>query len=270
MYRYIEFLIKTFTSILLLVLTSLAYAKQLSPIESQIVQHVALNQEQQLAFLEQLVNLKSPTDNIKDVINVGEIVRQEFEKIGFTTFWINSPQSIGKAGTLIAEHKGTQGKHLLLISHLDTVLTNEKSFKKFQRANNLATGTGIIDDKGGISVILYALKALHETHSLDHAYITVVLTGDEEDSGQPTSISRKALFNAASHSDIALDFEWAVSNDTATIARRGITDGNLQLRATRAIHLKFSAKLLAMAQFMNCHVSLTLCAYNFKMKNILL
>ena len=55
--------------------------------------------------------------------------------------------------------------------------------------------------------------------------ITVVLTGDEEDSRKPTGTSRKPLFTAAQHSDVALGFEWGTLPNTATIARRKLPTG---------------------------------------------
>ena len=37
--------------------------------------------------------------------------------------------------------------------------------------------------------------------------VTLVFTGDEEDTGKPYEVSRAALFEAASRSDVALAFE---------------------------------------------------------------
>ncbi len=107
-------------------------------------------------------------------------------------------------------------------------------FKNLVRNGNSAIGPGVIDDKGGDIVILYALKALKDAQALNNANITVVLTGDEEDSGKPTAISRKALKDAAKGCVAALEFEWAISLDTATIARRGISGWELQTRGKEA------------------------------------
>ena len=128
-----------------------------------------------------------------------------------------------RAGTLVAEHSCTKGKRVLIIGHLDTVFTKESPFQKFERHGDKATGPGVIDDKGGDVIILYALKSLQNANVLSDMNITVVLTGDEEDSGKPTSISRKPLFAAAQRSDVALGFEWTTLPNTATIARHGAT-----------------------------------------------
>lgn len=95
-----------------------------------------------------------------------------------------------RANTLVARHPGTQGQRILLIGHLDTVFTVDSPFQSFSRHGDIAKGPGVIDDKGGDIVILYALKALAEAKLLSDRDITVILTGDEEDSG---TIARRGI-----------------------------------------------------------------------------
>lgn len=210
------------------------FAAELSPVEQHIVQYVEQQQKQQLALLERLVNKNSGTTNIQGVRATGNMLEPLFKQMGFTTRWVNEPTSMHRAPTFIAERIGTKGKRLLLIGHLDTVFPKNSPFQQFTRQGNIAKGPGIVDDKGGDVVILYALKALHASHLLDNTTIRVVLTGDEEDSGKPTSISRKPLFDAAKQSDIALDFECDISQDTATIGRRGISMWAIKTKGVQA------------------------------------
>lgn len=191
-------------------------------IENKVISYLKIQTPEQIALLEQLVNINSGTTNTAGVHQVGELVRKQFDDLGFKTYWIEEPANMHRAGTLIAQHEGDKGKRVLLIGHLDTVFSPDSPFQGYKKQGKWATGPGVIDDKGGIVVLLYALKALQKAHALEHAQITVLLTGDEEDSGKPTSISRKPLIDAAKNSDIALDFEWSINQDTATIARRGI------------------------------------------------
>lgn len=200
----------------------------LTPQEIQIRDDVLHQDKAQLNWLERLVNINSGTANLKGVRQVGELLIPEFEKMGFKTRWVEEPPNMKRAPTLIAERKGDQGKRLLLISHLDTVFPKNSSYQKFQLNKNSAKGPGVLDDKGGLVVVLFALKALHNAHALENTNITVVMTGDEEDSGKPTSISRKPLIDVAKESDIALDFESAITINTATIARRGISNWTIE------------------------------------------
>lgn len=209
-------------------------AASLSPVEKQISSYITQQKDQQLSLLAKLVNINSGTENIVGVRKVGDILRLQFEQLGFNTQWVEEPTYMHRAATLVAEHKGSIGKKILLIGHLDTVFPKDSLFQKFERHDNIATGPGVIDDKGGDLVILYALKALQATHALDKVTITVVLTGDEEESGKPAAISRKPLFDVAHHSDVALDFECAITMETATIARRGITNWTLEAQGNEA------------------------------------
>ncbi len=209
--------------IFILLLTKVSLAASLSSTEANISDYLAHQTQPQLALLEKLVNINSGTTNLEGVHRVGEIVRHELDELGFKTRWEEEPAEMKRAGTLIAERQGKKGKRLLLIGHLDTVFAPNSPFQRFELGKNSAKGPGVIDDKGGVVVILYALKALQEVHALDDRSITVVLTGDEEDSGKPTSISRKPLIEAARGSDVALDFEPTVTLNSATIGRRGVS-----------------------------------------------
>lgn len=193
---------------------------QISAKEGIVSNYLAEKKDEQLLFLEKLVNINSGTQNIEGVQKITEILRPEFEALGFKTRVEELPAKMQRASTLIAERKGKSGKKLLLIAHMDTVFPKDSPFQKFERRGNMATGPGIIDNKGGIAVILYALKALHATRTLDDASIAVVLTGDEENNGKPASVSRKHLIELAKRSDVVLDFEPTV-RDHASIGRRG-------------------------------------------------
>lgn len=223
---------KPFTTTSLLLLSiyffQICHASPLLPAEMQIHNYVIAQQPAALTLLEKLVNINSGTLNIAGVRQVGDVLRPEFEKLGFKTRWVEEPKSMQRAATLVAERQGSAGKRLLLIGHLDTVFPKTSPFQRFEKQGEIAKGPGVIDDKGGDVVILYALKALASIHALDDATITVVLTGDEEDSGKPTNISRQPLIDAAKHSDVALDFEWSLGLDTATIARRGISHWKIE------------------------------------------
>jgi glutamate carboxypeptidase len=136
------------------------------------------------------------------------------------------PAEMKRAGHLLAEKSGSKGKRVLLLGHLDTVLSGEK----FRREGNKAFGTGSSDMKAGDVVLYFALKALHDTGALKDASVIVLLTGDEEDTGDPVEVSRGDMMAAAKRSDLALSFENGGSN-VATVARRGSSDWLLEVTA---------------------------------------
>ena len=205
---------------------TLASAQKISPEEQKLVDYIDAHASQATALLEKTVNIESPTENLTGVRQVGAIFKAEFESLGFTTRWINMPVEMKRAGHLLAEKKGTKGKRVLLLGHIDTVLKGEK----FRREGNKAFGTGSSDMKAGDVVLYFALKALRDTGALKDASIIVMLTGDEEDSGDPVELSRGDMIAAARRSDLALSFENGGSN-IATVARRGSSDWTLEVTA---------------------------------------
>lgn len=202
------------------------YAQKISPEEQKLVDYIDANVNDANALLEKIVNIESPTENLAGVKQVGAVFKAEFASLGFSARWINMPAEMKRAGHLLAEKNGTKGKRVLLLGHLDTVLHGEK----FKRDGNKAFGTGSSDMKAGDVVLLFALKALRETGVLKDASVIVLLTGDEEDSGDPVEISRRDMVDAAKRSDLVLSFENGGSN-IATVARRGSSDWTLEVTA---------------------------------------
>lgn len=179
-------------------------------------------------LLERLVNQNSGTLNADGVRAVGEMVRQELEPLGFEVRWIDMGET-GRAGHLVATHAGP-GRNVLLIGHLDTVFETDSPFQRFTREGGRATGPGIGDDKGGVVVIVAALRAMQTAGTLDDANVTVVLTGDEERPGSPLEIARRDLIEAGRAADYALEFEnLAVEDgrDFGTVARRSSSSWTL-------------------------------------------
>ena len=86
------------------------------------------------------------------------------------------------------------------------------------------------DDKGGVVIIIGALRAMHAAGSLRDADIKVILTGDEESAGTPLQAARADLVAAGKWADVALEYEGLIvdgGQDYATVARRGVTDWEL-------------------------------------------
>jgi glutamate carboxypeptidase len=208
---------------LFLMLTSLiASAQTLTPVQQKIVDAVNRDQETSVLLLERLVNINSGTLNPAGVKKVAAVLRPEFEALGFQCRFIPMDE-VHRAGHLVAERKGTHGKRVLLIGHMDTVFEPDSPFQKFVRTGNTASGPGTADMKGGLAIMISALNALHSAGALEGANITVFLTGDEERHGDPVSISRRDLIAAGKQSDAALEFEGGVrvqGHDEASISRR--------------------------------------------------
>ena len=219
------------SSIALVTFSSAAHAKLSAP-ETKMVALVDAEYERSITLLEKLVNQNSGTMNFPGVKTVGDMMRAELEPLGFKVQWIDMAKA-GRSGHLVATKAGKKGaKRLLLIAHLDTVFEADSPFQTFVRNGDKAVGPGAGDDKGGMVVIVSALRAMQAAGTLKDASIEIHMTGDEEDAGDPIDVTRAPLIAAGKTADVALDFEGlSIENgkDMGVISRRSSNSWKLEV-----------------------------------------
>jgi glutamate carboxypeptidase len=207
----------------------------LTPVEQRMASSVEANSADDLALLEQLVDINSGTMHLAGVLAVKDILVPRLEKLGFHVKWVPMDTVTQRAGDLVAEHPcpegaGHCGKRLLLVGHMDTVFEPSSPFQRYAivpgSEGKIATGPGVADMKGGLVVMLAALRAMEFAGVLRKTEIRIVLSGDEERPGEPVETARRDLVEAAKHSDVALEFEPSVriaAQDSVSISRRSST-----------------------------------------------
>jgi len=188
----------------------------LTPEEQKIVASVDAHRADFARDLQEAVAIDSATENLAGIRRMGEVFCRQLTELGFESRFVELPASTGRAGHLVAEHRGTMGKRVLLIGHLDTVYPGAN----YRREGDIVHGSGTGDMKGGDVVLIHALRALQDAGALADTQIIVVMTGDEEAPGNPIEVVRRDLLEAAKRSDFALAFESAIGR-TGTVARRG-------------------------------------------------
>lgn len=209
-------------------LMSSIFAQTLSKAEKNLIAEVEKNYQETVALLEEVTNINSGSLNAEGVEAVAKVFEREFQKIGFETEWYKLPAEAKRAGHFIATRKGSKGKKLFLIGHLDTVFEKDMPFTPFTFLNDsTATGQGVNDMKGGDVMIFASLKALHDLGLLEDRTITVYFTGDEESSADE-ELSRRDFIAKAKEHDIALAYETTQSFGIATVARRGSSGWTLR------------------------------------------
>jgi len=232
---------------LFLISNVVVQAQTLNPTETKIMQAIDRDSQPSIDLLRQLVEINSGTKNLEGVRAVGRVLTPQFEGLGFKVRWVPMDE-VKRAGTLVAEHPcsnpGSCGKRVLLIGHMDTVFERESPFQHFtmlgasgdpdssnpanssKKSGNWASGPGTDDMKGGLVVMIGALKALKSSGALDHADLKIVLSGDEEAAGHPLEIARHEMIEAAKNSDAGLEFENTARRDGVyygSTSRRGST-----------------------------------------------
>lgn len=219
------------SSFALVAFSSAAHARLSAP-EAKMVATVDAEYERSITLLEKLVNQNSGTMNFPGVKTVGDMMRAELEPLGFKVQWIDMAKA-GRSGHLVATKAGKRGtKRLLLIAHLDTVFEADSLFQTFVRNGDKAVGPGAGDDKGGMVVIVSALRAMQAAGTLRDASIEIHMTGDEEDAGDPIDVTRAPLIAAGKTVDVALDFEGlSIENgkDMGVISRRSSNSWKLEV-----------------------------------------
>jgi len=177
--------------------------------EKKIIEQVDVNLPLALKEIEQAVNINSGSLNIEGVKKVGKLATEQLEAIGFTVEWLDG-SAFKRAGHVLATHesKNPSAIKILMIGHLDTVFAKHDDFTTYKQLGaDQASGPGVADMKGGNTIIITALKSLQSLNLLENVSIKVLLTGDEESSGRPLNLSKKAIVDAAIWADVALGYE---------------------------------------------------------------
>lgn len=151
--------------------------------------------------LGQMVALESPSDNKAAVDVFGDYVTARFRELGAAVERV----PIEERGDHRVVRWGEGEGRILILCHMDTVwpLGTVES-RPFRVEEARAYGPGVYDMKGGITIALYALKALGELGHKPAAQVVVLLNSDEEP-GSPTS--RGLIESLARESDYALVLE---------------------------------------------------------------
>jgi glutamate carboxypeptidase len=222
-------------------------AQGLTKEEQQVMAWIDAHMPQAIEMLKESVNINSGTLNIEGVKKVGTLFAKEFEKAGFSTEWVAMPDSIKRAGHLVASRRPgaaaastpsskssksplKKSKRLFLIGHLDTVFEPDMPANPFTMLNDsTATGQGVNDMKGGDVVVIMALQSLEQSGLLKNTDITAYFTGDEEHAGYPREVTRGDFINRAKQADIALAFEGANGLNSVATGRRGASGWRLDV-----------------------------------------
>jgi glutamate carboxypeptidase len=157
------------------------------------------HQSEMLALLQRMVEIESPSDDKAALDRMGEFLGREFEQIGGK---ITFDQQKEAGNHLKAEFGGGgKGKPVLLLGHFDTVwpmgtlklphhaqkarASGTPAGMPFRIDSGRAFGPGVYDMKAGITMMIFALRALQaeagaEARGKGHRPVTVLLDTDEE------------------------------------------------------------------------------------------
>lgn len=211
--------------------------QRLSPPESRLLE--GIDPAAMLALVEAWCAINSGTGNLPGLAQMAEKAAEAFSALpGEIVFKSADPvETVATDGTLqVAEY----GKHivlsvrpdaerrLLLTGHMDTVFPADHPFQHCRWLDGeTINGPGVADMKGGIAVMLAALKAFEASPAARRIGYDVLLNSDEE-AGSPSSAALIAELARGKHA--ALTYEPSALPD-GTLAGKRAGSGNYSVIA---------------------------------------
>jgi len=169
--------------------------------------------------LAELVSINSFTENVEGGNSVGDMLEELFALEGLESSRVKSTSGKFADHLVVSSVWTNRGEApIALVGHLDTVFP-PGTFEGFRRDGELARGPGVVDMKGGLVVVAWALKALAAAGALTSLPgLRVVIVADEEvGSPEGQSIIRDAVQGAQG----ALVFEAGRKGDLVITRRKG-------------------------------------------------
>ncbi|MFL5352886.1 M20 family metallopeptidase [Archangium sp.] len=163
-----------------------------------------------------LVEVNSWTENVEGGRKVGALLREHFAMPGLEAEVVPSTRY---ADHLVFRSEGRAGlEPVALVGHLDTVFPPGK-FEGYRKDGALRRGPGVLDMKGGLVTIAWALKALAASGGLGKLPpLRLVVVSDEEvGSPEGAGVIQKAIAGAGA----CLVFESGRANDAIITRRKG-------------------------------------------------
>jgi glutamate carboxypeptidase len=162
-----------------------------------------------------LVEVNSFTDNVEGGRKVGAMLREVFAIEGLTSEVVPSQRY---ADHLVFRSSGNGRAPLALVGHLDTVFPPGK-FEGYRVDGALRRGPGVLDMKGGLVVIAWALKALAANGGLSSLPPLRLVVVSDEEVGSPEG--QGVIRNAIGGASACLVFESGRQADAIITRRKG-------------------------------------------------
>jgi glutamate carboxypeptidase len=194
-------------------------------VTEEIRAFVETNAEEQLEFVLALSNQNSYTYNAQGTGFVAEMVLDRLEGL-FAEHEVNEQSEVGDHHILRTDSASTStgARSVYILGHLDTVFPPEHPFQKCTQEGDWLIGPGTGDMKGGLAVIVYALKCLEYMGLLDRLNLVLMLGSDEE----VGSVTSRPLYELERGRACAcLVAECAGSRGEVVISRNGKTGARL-------------------------------------------
>ncbi len=178
-------------------------------------------------YLEKMVDINSYVENIDGVNLLGRWISSQLSAAGFD----RQVFSMSETGNVLyfTNHAG-EANDVLIVGNLDNPVDYE-DYTAFSEERGRIYGTGVSRGKGGLAVLLGALKALRYTRSLKRVKIGLLFVTDDCKGG---ASSRTIMQELSSKSNYVLGLNGAGLNGEIITASLGSTAFNIEIKRTRS------------------------------------
>jgi len=207
-----------------------ATAQAAEPTPQELYSQAQAEQPHYLETLKSLVSVDTGTGTEAGLKQVGAELVKRLEALGAKVTTQPATPSVGD--NIVGTFKGTGNKDFLLMVHYDTVFGPGTVAKRpFRIEGERAYGPGVADAKGGVAMILHALKLLQNQQYKGYRTLTVLFNPDEE---MGSAGSRQLIAELARQHDFVFSYE-PPDKDAVTVATNGINRLKLTVNG-RASH----------------------------------
>ena len=184
-----------------------------------------------IALLQELCAISSPSGDRAGVEAMARRIAAIVGEFGFTATIVEEDDIDGeRQPVLVARGPAAADSCLLLVSHLDTVLSAVPP----RLAGERLEATGALDTKGGLAALVGALALLQARGQAAPADLVLVAVPDEEAAG---TISERIMHRWAPMARTALILEpgeLREGSETIVAGRRGMAEWRLEVTGTAA------------------------------------
>jgi len=146
----------------------------------RVVEYLNSHSGDMVKLLESLTRAESPSSDAESQFPVKEILRDEFESLGYRVRLLSGRTSGGSLFALPRQRERGRSPQLLL-GHFDTVWPiGTLDSMPFEIEGNVIRGPGVFDMKGGVVQMIFALRTLRELGLAPNITPVVFLNSDEE------------------------------------------------------------------------------------------
>ncbi|MCO7566025.1 M20/M25/M40 family metallo-hydrolase [Pseudomonas sp. S 311-6] len=195
------------------------------PSAQDLLKQAQAEQPAYLDTLKHLVSVDTGTGTEPGLTEIGAELAKRLSALGATVETHPAKPSVGD--NIVGTFKGNGSKDFLLMVHYDTVFGPGTAAKRpFRIEGERAYGPGVADAKGGVAMILHALKLLQEQQFKGYRTLTVLFNPDEE---MGSAGSKQIIAELARKHDYVFSYE-PPDKDAVTVATNGINRLKLEVK----------------------------------------